>query len=352
MGGLDCTLALAMTSPLRIAYLIEDTDLSGGVRIVLAQADALIARGHEVSIVTKGSPLTWRSSRADWEYVDDFRNAPLAELDFVIATFWTTVAPAYENAGARTIHLCQGLESTFTAYQDERAAIEAVYSLPIPKIVVSEHLVPWLARFGQEVVPVGQIVDDAFFRPRRGPEHEPLRVLLPGAAQIDFKGVDVGWGAALHARSLGASFDLVRVSPWAPSREEPKNEAAEFHVALDARAMTALVHSCDLLLGPSRKEEGFGLPAAEAMAAGLPAALTRIPSFLAFDPARSDYAVWADEDDPVALGEALMELVEDADLRERVGARGREVAEQWRADTVAERIERFLTSRRHQASSM
>ena len=309
-------------------------------------SDALIARGHAVTMITKGLPLAWRPSRAEWVYVDDFRQADLEPYDFVIATFWTTVAPAWERAGEKVVHLCQGLESTFTAYDGIRPEIEAAYRLPIPKMVVSPHLVEWLRPFGREVVWVGQIIDEEFYRRRRGSEHEPLRVLLPGAHQIDFKGVDVGYAAALHARSMGSQFDLIRVSPWAPSREEPENTAAEFHVALDARKMVELVHSCDLVLAPSRKEEGFGLPVAEAMAAGLPAIMTRIPSFLAFDRARDDYALWADEEDAVALGEALMQLIDEEELREKLGARGREVVEQYRPQYAAERIEQWLMAKR------
>ena len=57
---------------MRITYLLEDTAISGPARTVLAQADALIARGHRVRIATKGAPVTWRASRAEWLYVDDF----------------------------------------------------------------------------------------------------------------------------------------------------------------------------------------------------------------------------------------------------------------------------------------
>ncbi|HEU5163239.1 MAG TPA: glycosyltransferase family 4 protein [Thermoanaerobaculia bacterium] len=340
-----------MTAPLRIAYLMEDTDLSGGVRVQLAQADAMIARGHRVTIFTKGLPLTWRTSEAEWEYVDDFRAQAYDEFDFVIATFWTTVEPAFEKAGKRAVHLSQGLESTFTAYQAIREDIERAYRLPIPKIVVSPHLIDWLAPFGQEIFVVGQIVDEAFFRERRPEEHEPLRVLLAGASQVDFKGIDVGYDAVLHARAAGSDLALVRVSPWAPSREEPKEAADEFHVGLDAAAMVRLVHSCDVFLGPSRKEEGFGLPAAEAMAAGIPAVLSRIPSFESFEPHRSDYAVWAEEGDPEALGDALMRLLDDPDLREALSIRGRQVAKQYRAANVAERLEAFLLERRSRAQA-
>jgi hypothetical protein len=316
------------------------------VRVQLAQADALIARGHQVTIFTKGLPLTWRSSNAEWEYVDDFRRADYDGFDFVIGTFWTTVAPAWEKGGDRALHLCQGLEFTFTAYRDIRSEIEAAYRLPIPKLAVSPHLESLLAPFGREVFVVGQIVDDVFYRERPPAPREPARVLLAGPAQVDVKGIDIGYGAALHARTLGAAFDLVRVSPWAPATDEPKEIASEFHVGLDTTRMVRLLHSCDAVIGSSRKEEGFGLPAAEAMAAGIPCALTRIPSFLAMAPGRADYAVWGEEEDAVGLGEELARLLDDPELREELAVRGRELAEQYRAARVAERLEGWLLSRR------
>ena len=45
---------------MKIAYLLEDTDLAGGIRVCAAHGDVLTDRGHEVTLITKGSPLTWR----------------------------------------------------------------------------------------------------------------------------------------------------------------------------------------------------------------------------------------------------------------------------------------------------
>jgi glycosyltransferase involved in cell wall biosynthesis len=99
------------------------------------------------------------------------------------------------------------------------------------------------------------------------------------------------------------------------------------------------------LLAPNHREEGFGLPAAEAMASGIPTIMTSIPSYLSFDDAQ-DYALFAPEENAVELGEKLIELLSDADLRQRIRKRGREVAEQWRAPRVAERLEKLFRERR------
>jgi glycosyltransferase involved in cell wall biosynthesis len=170
-------------------------------------------------------------------------------------------------------------------------------------------------------------------------------VLLCGQSQADLRGIQEGYGAVTHARWFHQKLDLIRVSPWAPSREEPLDSVQEFHVALTTDEMTRLMHSCDILIAPNHREEGFGLPAAEALASGLACVLTAIPSYLSFDE-KHDYALFAPEDNAVELGEKLIELLSDRDLRDRLRDRGREVAEQWRVERVVERLEGFMERRR------
>lgn len=330
-----------MPTPLKIAYLTEDTEQSGGVRVLLAQADALIDRGHRVRIVTKGLPLTWRPSRAEWVYVDDFRQYDASDDDYVIGTFWMTVPQAYALAGDRAVHLCQGYEGSFSAYESVRDQIEATYRLPIPKLVVAKSLIPICRQFSNDVTYIGQVVEEEFYRTRVPRESDPPRVLLVGQSQADLRGIPEGYGAVAHARWFHQKLDLVRVSPWAPSREEPLELVQEFHVALTTAEMTRLMHSCDILIAPNHKEEGFGLPAAEALASGLACLLTAIPSYLSFDETH-DYALFAPQDNAVELGEKLIELLGDRDLRDRLRERGREVAEQWRVEHVADRLEGFF----------
>jgi glycosyltransferase involved in cell wall biosynthesis len=331
--------------PLRIAYLLEDTGLAGGIRVAVAQADALVARGHEATVITKGEPLTWRHSHARWEFVSSFEKIDVTRFDFVIGTFWRTLPFVHEIAGRRGIHLCQGYEGSFTAYAHLKSQIDDAYRLPLPKITVSPHLVQVCRAFTEDVTYIGQIVDDVFYREPQFRDADPRRVLLVGPIQADFKGIDLGYETVRHARSRGADFDLVRVSQWPAAGDEPVDLAAEFHVGLDSDEMARLVTTCDIFLGPSRSQEGFGLPAAEAMASAIPTVLSSIPSFLAFDGAH-DYALFAPENDAAAMADALMRLIDDASLRRRIALRGREVVEQFRAHHTALRLERYFLDRR------
>ncbi|HEX7832004.1 MAG TPA: glycosyltransferase, partial [Thermoanaerobaculia bacterium] len=206
---------------------------------------------------------------------------------------------------------------------------------------VAKSLVDVCRRFHDDVTYIGQVVEAEFYRDVTPREHEPLRVLVSGQAQADLKGIQDAYGAVAHARWFHQKLDLIRVSPWAPSREEPLDSVQEFHVALTTTEMTRLMHSCDVLIAPNHREEGFGLPAAEAMASGIPCIVTAIPSYLSFDDTR-DFALFAPEENAVEMGERLIELLSDAALRERLRGRGREVARQWRVEHVADRLEAFF----------
>ncbi|MBI2214065.1 MAG: glycosyltransferase family 4 protein [Acidobacteria bacterium] len=328
---------------LRISYLFESSEMAGGHRVALAQADALIARGHRVRIVTKGGPLTWGRSNATWTHVATLEEYDAGGDDFVVGTFYKTLPAAHAIAPGRAVHLCQGYEALIPHYAEELAAIERAYSLPLPKLVVSPHLVPICARFNDRVECVGQIVDRVFYRDLPAREHDPLRLLLVGEMQAGFRGVADAYAAIRAARAAGARFDLVRVSSLGPADGEPLHESSEFHTAVTNDAMTGIVHSCDIAIAPNHAVEGFGLPAAEAMASGLPLVATRIPAYLSFD-GHDDFALFADPGNPESLTAALSRMLGDGELRQRLRLRGRRVAESFDAAPVAMRIERFLLS--------
>jgi glycosyltransferase involved in cell wall biosynthesis len=254
---------------MNVAFQLEDTRIGAAVRTAMALADALVARGDRVRIVTLGEPVHWRSSRAEWIYVDTFRESGASEGEVVV----------------------------------DAAMLR---SLP-------------------------QVVEDPFFRAAAPPENAPLRLLLAGSSQQESRAIPDGYGAAAHARWFHQQFELVRVSPWAPSREEPLDSVDEFHVALTTSEMTRLVHSCDVYVASGLTEDGDDLVAKEALAAGLACVFTSTPAHRAYAK-EHDYAVFARENDAVELGERLIELLENFELREAVRARGREVAEQWRIE--------------------
>lgn len=310
---------------MNITWLLESTGISGRTRAVLALADAMVDRGHRVRLATEGPDLTWRHSAAEWVHVDDLARYAPGDEDFVIATSLGTL----KNAGA---WYCFG--------DDDPAALEGV---TVPMLAASQALLERYTKVVNDITFIGAIVDEEVYRHAAPREHQPPRVLLCGPAQEDGRGIEDGYGAAAHARWFHQKFDLIRVSAWAPSREEPLDAVQEFHVALSTVEMTRLMHSCDVVLAPNERD-GFSMTTMEALAAGIPSVLSAIPSFLSLDP-QHDYALFAPPGNAVEMGERLIEMLDGGDVRSRLRARGREVAEQWRAPKAADRLERFLAAR-------
>lgn len=337
---------------MRIAYLLASAELSGGVRVVLDQARALVQRGHEVCVfIRQGSP-DWYPYPVPWRAADDLAAAASAfSADVAIATFWTTLEAAARTPGALPVHLCQGIECDFREYVEQAGAIAEAYRLVPHKLVIG----PWLrerlcARFGAQafdIAVVGQCVDLRLYRPNllqdiRALSARTPRILLPGL-NTPVKGVADAL-AALHVlRRKGRRFRIVRVSPQAIDRAaEGLEDADEVYVHVTPREMARLYRGTSLVLTPSDEAEGFGLPYAEALGCRRPVVATAIASYLSLHP-RQDHAYFV----PVGDIEAIVQAIEHAlDHRLAAWCRARRGAQrvrrQYAAAAVARNIEQAL----------
>jgi glycosyltransferase-like protein len=98
--------------------------------------------------------------------------------------------------------------------------------------------------------------------------------------------------------------------------------------------MAAWYHAADAFAFPS-VNEGFGLAVLEAMAAGLPVVLTRLPVFGEYVRFGEDALAVAPGDDE-GLADALEAVAQDGHVRATLRRRGRELAARFRWDTTAQ----------------
>ena len=325
--------------PLRIAYLLESTALSGGVRVVALQAEALARRGHRVAIVSpEPAPRWFALGRAHVE-LSAFRDSrELPSADVRVATFWTTVAPALEGARGPVFHLCQGYEGDFTFYADRKSAIEEAYARPTRKLTISDTLAEKLRRKGfGPVTNVGQAFDGRGFFP--GPDRNGAvpHVLVVGPYEADVKGIGIALEGLAIWRQAGGAFRLRRVSTHPPTEAERVSGLVdEYYHTLSPDRMPYAYRASDLFVGPSRPEEGFGLPVLEALASGLPCLLSETAGHREI----AGEAAWYFADgDPRALAAALP-AVGTSEACARARTEGPRVAAGFDAARVAERLER------------
>ncbi len=300
---------------MRLTYLLDRPELGGGTKVVAQHADLLGQRGHEVTLLASGARPAWLAGR--FRYLDLEREAlDLPAQDLVLATFWTTIGRATALGLGPVAHFCQGFEGDLEHLAGEHAAIAAAYRRPLPALTVAPHLAERLAReFGRPARVAPPPVDTTVgarwrWRPRPVP-----RVALFGIFEAAVKGIETGLAAVAQMRSRWPGLELVRASALpAGERERALAPSSRFLHAVEPRAALAALRDCDLLLFPSRAGEGFGLPLLEAMALGVPAVASRIPSveFMAGEHG----VVLAPVDDPVAIaGQATALLGEPAAWR-------------------------------------
>jgi glycosyltransferase involved in cell wall biosynthesis len=161
-----------------------------------------------------------------------------------------------------------------------------------------------------------------------GPD-QPLAAFVGRLA--DEKGLETLLGAMSHLAARGKPMHLVLAGDG-PRRRVVENFIAHGEGGGHCRMLgfvrdvRGVLSAADMLIMPSRWE-GFGLAAAEAMAASLPVIASRVPGLqdVVVD---GQTALTAPAGDVVAFAEAVELLGGDADLRRRLGQAGQERAAQ------------------------
>jgi glycosyltransferase involved in cell wall biosynthesis len=128
-------------------------------------------------------------------------------------------------------------------------------------------------------------------------------------------------------QKIAASLQLQQFCRWEP----PSSDVLQFFAAADIYASPSL-------------EDSFAMPAAEAMACGLPVITSRQAGIAALVEDGLDAFVQKNPLDSAELARLITALSADAALRQRVGAAAEKKAQSWTWDKNAAQVWQFLNS--------
>ncbi len=321
---------------MRITYVLPQPELNGGNKVIYQHVDLLRANGDEVTVLCEGPKPDWIQSAA--AYVDYTRGLPkLPSQDLVISTYWTTLRIARSFALGPQAHFCQGYEGGLIHLRPVLREIEEVYSWNLPTLTVTPYLGGLLReRFGRECRTVSPPLDP-LFQPvwRLGPRRRPW-IAIPGIFEAEVKGIPTALEAVRRLLEDGIACRVFRFSILPLSEEEKALLEPDLYLyGVHPSLIAETLRTCDLLILPSRAEEGFGLPLLEAMAAKVPAVASRIPSTVYIT---EDAVPLVPPGDAAAFAAAARELLTSRSVWRRARERGYEASRRFLPEAVAPQL--------------
>jgi glycosyltransferase involved in cell wall biosynthesis len=177
------------------------------------------------------------------------------------------------------------------------------------------------------IVPVG--VDQQSFRPLPDVERIRGRIMTTASADVPMKGLVPLLEALAKLRVEREDAHLVVIGKQKDKSKIPAvldrlglQNVVEFVSGVPQERIVELYASSELAVVPSLYE-GFSLPAIEAMSCGVPLVATTggaLPEVVGPD---GEAALTVPPNDPSALAIAISRMLEDPELRARIGAAGR-----------------------------
>lgn len=195
---------------MKVCFVVNDLQLSGGIGVVLHHARELTQRhGFEVDLA-----LAREQDDPHWEYehlagltVCSLAEAREQRYDVALSTWWETAFTLFSLRAERYAAFVQSLEDRFYA-PDEPERLGASLTLDLPVSFITEAR--WIAGTLAELRPeapchfVRNGVDKSVFAPAEEVEpnvSDPLRILVEGNPEVRFKGVPEAIAAAVAVPS-------------------------------------------------------------------------------------------------------------------------------------------------------
>jgi glycosyltransferase involved in cell wall biosynthesis len=312
--------------------------VSGGYDYDRRLVDGLRSLGHAVETVELAGrhPLPDDAARASARAaLDALPEDAVPVVDGLGLPAFAPVADGLARRGAvALVHHPTALETGFSeADRDALRAAERDLFGRVARIVATSRLTARrLAEdFGADPARIGVVEPGTDPAPRAAGSGGPGAALLSVGALVPRKGHDTLLRALGGLADLDWSLKIAGPEGRDPAHAHGLRALAEhlgvasrvaFAGAVDAAALEALYAGADLFALASHWE-GYGMAVAEALARGLPVAVTAGGALAELAPA--DAAVVSPPGDAASLGKGLRRMIFDTDLR-------REMAETaWRA---------------------
>ncbi len=322
---------------MKIVYLIPECGITGGVAVACQHTNRLLARGHEVYLVsqTLETNLNWFPEQK--VKVLSINNYP-DNVDVLVATGWSTSFSAVELPAKHKFYFVQSDETRFHDPDSVWKKISALsYLLNFHYFTEAQWIQTWLLEnFNHDSALVPNGLDQSIFYPDKPitPKGEKPRILLEGAIDLPNKGMKDAFKAV----------EDIDAEVWCVSTlGKPKSgwHYDQFFSKVSMKKMRRIYSSCDILLKMSRVEGFFG-PPLEMMACGGAVVVGKVTGYDEY--IKDGYnALVVDQGDVQAAKTAIKRLISDEGLKNNLITNGYKTVENWDWDSSIDKLETYFS---------
>lgn len=318
---------------MKIAYIIPNCSVSGGIAVICQHANRLLARGHEVLLVseTEGSVIDWFPRQK----VPILRLADYpADIDILVATSWGTSFRVASLPARKKFYFVQSDETRFHTPGSVWQHMTALsYRFCFRYLTEARWIQTWLKdNFGHEARLIPNGLDLDLFHPctplaKKG---KKPRILLEGAIGLPYKGM----------KEAFLAVEPLDLEVWCVSsygRPDPGWKCDRFFEKIPMSQMREIYSSCDILVKLSRVEGFFG-PPLEMMACGGVSVVGRVTGYDEYIENEIN-ALVVDPQDVAAATVAIQRLIADPALYRRLQENGLHTARLWSWEPSIDKLE-------------
>lgn len=262
---------MSLPSSARLLFVVDRPELNGGNKQIAMVAEALAQEGFDAAVAAHGPRPSWMDYSGAYYDAETDALDRAGDFDLAIYTYVFSYRLRDRISSRRVAHFCQGYEGYAPHLGPFKDEIEHFYRAIPETICVSEDLAALCRdRFGKRCAILAPMVEDRFQPADRPPPGRVKRLLIPGIFEMYTKGVELALDVAREVAARN-QVEVVRLSTFPQSDAEREGWApSRFLSGEPPAAVAEAMRSVDLTLTLPTGEEGFGLPALESLASGVP----------------------------------------------------------------------------------
>lgn len=328
---------------LNITYVMTWTEVCGGSKIILEQANRLTLLGHSVNLISHFPKPLWfplnekiKFIQVPWEKVlceDIPKNS-----DIIVATYWREIYECIEQKIAPVVYFEQGdfhlFDSTSLDDRTFNYINKQLQTVPYVLTVSSFAKEKLKEIYNKESDVIPNAVDDKIFFYKEHKENDIINITIIGAEQVEFKKIPLIIEAVNRVKKDGYKVKLNWITPVKPDKIKEEAIINPKQIVIGDTLRNTDIYICASMY------ESFCLPVLEAMTCGAAIITTNNGGNMDFVK-DNENALIIEKNNEEDIYKKLKILLEDRTKRKAISAVGVETAKEYSWEKTIEKLERY-----------